>query len=126
MPAITDLTWSQLNQALIELNGGTGIIETNDSDFATVINVGKTLGYPPTLNDNSQGTYGVIRFMARLLDACRLAQETVNQGQSVGERLAAFPAPTPGATTGGYAALTRSMTGRHDLTSSNKVIGGNV
>lgn len=126
MPAVTDLTWTQLNTALKSVVQTNNDLVTLDSyGMPTAIDVAAIIQSFPLDNDNATST-GVIKFMARLFDACREAQTTANTNQPTGERLNAFAAPTNQAPVGTLVPIIRSMTTRADLSSATRVIGTNV
>lgn len=102
MAVITDLTWEQLNTEL----GGAGKITVSGGNV--IISPSAVTG--DTIDALTKG--GVIEFLSKLLEAAARAQTTVNQGQAVGERLAAFPAPQYGGVANGYVTVTQSMTAR--------------
>lgn len=66
---------------------------------------------------------GVVKALAILLDAAYKTQLTVNTGQAVGERLAAFPPPSSGAIANGFAPVTRSLISRAEVATAVNVIG---
>lgn len=120
MAAVTDLTWSQLNTALKQLLGTTNDVITIDGyGIPTDININAIA----SVGDN--GT-GVIKFMTRLFDAARVAQETANTGKTTGEKLSTFAAPTNAAPSNNLVSITRTIVSRADLTSATKIVGTNV
>lgn len=112
MPAITDLTWQQLESALgslgvVSISGGTIVIKP-------AVLTGDTM--------DSLTSSGVIEFMHKLREACSAAQSTVNNGQAVGERLAAFPASTATSPSNGYVTVTQQIITRVPL-NPNAIVG---
>lgn len=126
MPAINDLTWNQLNNALKELVGtNNNLIVLDGYGNPTTLDIGAIVEqFPADTDPVSQ--QGVVKFMARLFDACRNAQVAANTGQATGERLNAFSAPTSAAPVGTLVPVTRTLVTRADLSSVTKVIGTNV
>lgn len=123
MPAPNDLSWEQLQSAFAQLginniiNGSTanGIYRIN-FDLSEVVSVG-------SLRDP-----GVIKFISKLLDACRIAQERVNLDENgnlkpAGERLDAFPPPTTGTIVVGQVPIIKSVRTRSDLSSATRITG---
>lgn len=124
MPAVTDLTFTQLNTALNQILGTTAnnYIELTNDETGNLVRLNLTaLAQADSLNDE-----GVIKVFSILLEAARKAQETANTGKTTGEKLSAFPAPTNGAPANNFVPVTRTMTARHDLTSATKIVGTNV
>lgn len=128
MPAVTDLTWGDLNQGLKKLVG-------EDGNFVSIITPDATFSnrklaifiddlIPGAEADLSK--VGVIKLLTMLLDAARLQQETLNQGKVAGERLTAFPAPTFGNLSNGFAPITRTITARAVLSSATQIVGTNA
>lgn len=122
MPAITDLTWQQLDSAFEQLGVATPLIVDSYGNVSG-INIAQILG--STVPVPTTGT-GIIKLMQKLLEACRIAQEAANTGQPAGERLAAFPLPVTGAAANGLVPVTRSVAGRVDISSATVIIGTNV
>lgn len=121
MPAVTDLTFIQLNDALKQLTGATFDFVTSDIESGGVfINLG-------TFSSNGvpSGT-GVIKAIATLMDAARVAQETANQNKAAGEKLTAFPVPTIGTPNNGAVPITRALTARAVLSSATQIVGTNA
>lgn len=126
MPVVTDLTWTQLNTALKTVVQTNNDLITLDSyGQPTEIDVAAIIQSFPVDSDATTST-GVIKFMARLFDACREAQIAANANQPTGERLNAFAAPTNQAPVGTFVPIIRTMTTRADLSSASRVIGTNV
>lgn len=129
MPAVTDLTWLDLNQGLRKITGA------NDNNFVLLITPDTTFVNRKLVicvDDLIPGAaadlagIGVIKLLTILLDAARLQQETLNQGKATGEKLTAFPAPTFGTLSNGFAPITRTLTSRAVLSSATQVIGTNA
>lgn len=93
MPQITDLTWQQLETAI-----GVNNAIIVDPTHGVCIRVGAFLDANPT---NKTAT-GVVEALFELREAAKKAQDTVNTGQSIGERLAAFPPSTSGTAVNGF------------------------
>lgn len=124
MAAPTDLSWQHLNGALLDAHGSplnfVFIGEPDAEGFSEVkIDLSSLTGYPIT-NGQSKG---VIKALSRLLEAARNAQEKLNEGKPAGERLAAFPPPTTGATANGTVPITRSIASRAVLSSVTQIDG---
>lgn len=128
MPAVTDLTWGDLNQGLKKLVG-------EDGNFVAIITPEATFGsrklaifiddlIPGAEADLSK--VGVIKLLTMLLDAARLQQETLNQGKAAGEKLVAFPPPTFGSAVNGQAPVTRQIAARVVLSSATQIVGTNA
>lgn len=129
MAAITDLTWIQLLSGLDELGLG-HLLDTSRanslSDEVGIYHLRIDLKRIPNWQGKTLQDEGVIWFVSKLLDACRRAQETANINQAAGERLNAFPNPNTGGVTNNFAPVTRSVIARHDLSSSQNIIGANI
>lgn len=112
MAAITDLTWQQVLDKLpassIVLTGGKVLID---------------VGAVANLTADALTDAGVIKFVATLMGAAYAAQQTANEGQTTGERLAAFGAPANGAINSGYVPITRSFVSRSELASATNIVG---
>lgn len=129
MPAVTDLTWRQLDDALKQLTGATiDIIRLDNSGAVSGIDIAKVLSSTSTQIDanDPMSTTGVIKFITRLYDACKLAQETANQNKATGEKLSAFGVATAAAPKGTLVPITRTMTTQADLSSATRIVGTNV
>lgn len=130
MPAVTDLTWTQLNNALKQLTGeNSNLITVDGYGVATAIDVVKVIGgfnVDPQTNDGMSTTTGVLKFVTRLHDACRIAQETANKDKAIGEKLTAFGAATAATPRGNLVPITRSLTSQADLSTAIKVVGTNA
>lgn len=112
MPQITDLTWAQLETAL----GSNGAISV----------VGGTIVIKPSLitgdSLETMAASGVVEFMHKIRSACSSAQTTVNNGQAIGDRLAAFPAQTATTPIDGYVTITQQIVSRVPL-NTNSIVG---
>lgn len=130
MAAITDLTWTQLNVALKELTGTSSadpnLITTDAYGIPTSINITKVVGGITGSPADPSSVTGVIKFLNRLHDACRMAQESVNQGKAAGEKLSAFGAPTSATPKGNLVPITRTIVSQADLSTATKIVGINV
>lgn len=129
MPAVTDLTWTQLNTALKQqLNITSDLIVVDSYGVPKSIDIAKIVdgfSYDPNQTEFTD-QQGVIKFLNRLHDACRIAQEKVNQGKAVGEKLTAFGAATATTPRGNLVPLTRTITSQADLSTSVKIVGTNA
>lgn len=124
MPAVTDLTWAQLNEAFkVVLGTNTDTITVDSYGTPTEININGIVGSYPALGSDKAG---VLKFLTRLYDACLVAQDTANTGKAVGEKLTAFRAATSTAPVGTFVPVTRTIAARHDLSSSTKIVGTNA
>lgn len=122
MPAVTDLTWQQINDAFAVQNPGVDVVPI------TVIS-GKAYIDLSVLNDTAVAAltqFGVIKSATRFIDLARIAQETANTGKATGEKLTAFPVPTFGTLANGFAPVTRTVTARAVLSSATQIVGTNA
>lgn len=126
MAPVTDLTYQQLNDALRNQLGVTSDLITFDAygmpDTISIMAIIETIPIDPSGN----ATGGVVKLMTRLFDACREAQNAVNQNQPAGEKLNTFAAPTAQALAGNLIPIVRNMTTRADFSSADRVVGTNV
>lgn len=127
MPAVTDLTWAQLERAhdgswLKQINVNADQNAPNPT-FHWVLDIGAVLGQPVTDINAEQG---VVKVLIRLLATARAAQEVANTGKATGEKLAAFAAPTTGTPNNGTVPITYSVAGRALLSSATQIVGANV
>jgi hypothetical protein len=129
MPAVTDLTWGDLNQGLRK------ITQESDGNFISIITPDTTFAQRKLaifIDDLIPGAAadlagaGVIKLLTILLDAARLQQETLNQGKAAGEKLTAFPPATFGTLANGFAPITRTLTARAVLSSATQIVGTNA
>ena len=122
MPAITDLTFSQLSDAL----GTTGAVYVAEDPLSN-ITVQLSIS---AINDeqiNSTANFGVVKFLTRLREACHKAQEAVNQSQAVGEKLDAFPAATStGSVVDGYVQQVGSVKSKIAVATATQIVGPTV
>jgi len=126
MPAVTDITYSQLNNALRDQLGlHSDPITFNANGMPESIDIMLIIESMP-LDMSNNATGGVVKLMTRLFDACRQAQNTINDGQPAGERLNTFAAPTAQALVGNLIPIVRTMTTRADFSSADKVVGTNI
>lgn len=93
MAQITDLSWQQLETAS-ELND----LIIVDATYGVMINVSALL--PSQVNAKS--STGVVETLFELLKIAASAQTTINVGQNIGERLAAFPPLVSGTAVNGF------------------------
>lgn len=128
MPAVTDLTWSQLNIALKQLTGSSlnSIITVDAYGIPTNINILEAVGGISPDLAQPEATVGVIKFITRLYDACKIAQDMANQGKTTGEKLNAFGVATAAAPKGTLVPITRTIVSQADLSSATKIVGTNV
>ncbi len=91
MTAVTDLTWQQLETA-----SGLSLISSDASGL--VIKISALTGSDTTNKETS----GVIEALFKLRNFAAQAQESINDGQAIGERLASFPPSTSGTAVDGY------------------------
>lgn len=129
MPAITDLTWQQLRDGFIAIGLSQVVNRTRlnpENETPGIYNLILDLTKVPGWEDINLADEGVIWFASRFLDACKEAQNLANQNQAVGERLNAFPNAVVANSINGFVPVTRTVVGRHDLSSSNRIIGANV
>lgn len=125
MPPITDLSWNQLNAAVVARTGQQAI-SFDAYGLPSVIDIGAIIdAFPMIQVGSTDEEAGVIRFMAVLYDCCRDAQQAVNLNQPAGEKLNAFPSPTTQAPVGTLVPIVRTLNTRADLTSVSKVVGAN-
>lgn len=122
MPAVTDLTWQQINEAFSAQNSGVDVVPITVISGKAYID----LSILTDTNVTTQTQAGVIKATTRLLDLARIAQETANTGKVTGEKLTAFPAPTFGTLANGYAPVTRTLTARALLSSATQIVGTNA
>lgn len=116
MPALTDLTWQQLN----DIFENPLIAQVAGGESTTNLMLNLTILSPEFITTDQTG---VVKALAKLLEIARKAQEKLNEGKPAGEKLAAFPAPTVGATINGYAPVTRSLASRHELSTTTSIVG---
>ena len=126
MPAVTDLSWSDLNNGLRKLtgqeNGNFIVLGGENTNPRVVMDITGLISSPsPTLSN-----MGTIKLLSMLLDAARIEQEFLNQGKATGERLTAFPSPTFGILANGFAPITRTLAARAILSSAAQIVGTNA
>ncbi len=122
MPAVTDLTWAQINEAFSRQNPGVDVIPTTLINGKLYLDL--SLFSESQVTDTTQD--GVIKTLTKLWDLARAAQENANTGRAVGEKLVAFPPPTFGAATNGQAPITRQIAARVVLNSATQIVGTNA
>lgn len=93
MAVITDLSWQQLETA-----SGISNLIINDATYGLCIRVGALIGNNPT----DKNSLGVTETLFELRNYAAIAQNSVNVGKNIGERLAAFPPLTSGTAINGY------------------------
>ncbi|AFY43754.1 hypothetical protein [Nostoc sp. PCC 7107] len=109
MAQITDLTWQQIETAstlsdLIQI----------DPTHGVMIKVSALLANPVTAKSAS----GVVETLFELLKIANSAQTTVNVGQTIGERLSAFPQLVSGTAINGYVQQSAQIVVRTPLATS--------
>lgn len=123
MAPVTDLTWVQLNEAFQNL------LQTNENIIST-----DAYGRPTNFNftpiipeiNSQQNPLGVLKFVTKLLDACKIAQDRVNAEIPKGEKLNSFPAVTNKAPANNLVEITRTVVTKSDLNTATKVVGNNI
>ena len=123
MPAPNDLTWEQLQAGFTEL----GISNVLSEEMVNGI-YNTNFDLTPIVGSVSLRNAGVMKFISKLLDACRIAQERANLDDNgnlrpSGERLDAFPAPVTGTIVAGQVPVNKTVRTRSDLTSVTKITG---
>jgi hypothetical protein len=119
MAQITDLTWQQLETA-----SGSSLI-TTDSTLGLLLKLSVLTGVVSLVNNNPKNTEGVVQALYRLREFAVIAQTTVNAGQSIGERLAAFPPASNGTAVNGFVMSSGQIIVRTPLSSSGIVGASN-
>ncbi|MBW4480492.1 MAG: hypothetical protein KME54_27560 [Tolypothrix brevis GSE-NOS-MK-07-07A] len=95
MAQITDLTWHQLETA-------SGLpLMVFDNNLGILVRVSPLIGNVTMPND-FRDAVGVVQALYQLRQAAAAAQIIVNAGQSIGERLAAFPLASNGTAVNGF------------------------
>ncbi len=113
---MSDLTFNQLKAAMIANGIATDAISVIYGKV--IIDVGAVLGS----DCSSLSQKGVVKFLAKLLDAAIKAQATINQGKILGQRLAAFSSQAlPDKQ---FAVITFTLKTQHELSSVTNIIGG--
>lgn len=122
MAAITDLTFSQLSDAL-GISGAVYVAEDPVGNITVQLSIS-------AINDesiNSPANFGVVKFLTRLREACHKAQMTANQGQAEGEHLDAFPAATStGAVVDGYVQQAGMVKSKIAVATATQIVGPNI
>lgn len=122
MAAITDLTFAQLADAL----GTTGAVYVGE-DTQGNITVQLSISAINDENINSTASFGVVKFLTRLREACHKAQEIVNQGQATGEKLNAFPAAiSTGAVVDGFVQQSGAIQSKIAVATATQIVGTNI
>ena len=120
MAQITDLTWQQLENA-----SGTSLI-TTDSTLGLLLKLSVLTEVVSLVNNNNpKNTDGVAQALYRLREFAVIAQTTVNAGQSIGERLAAFPPASNGTAVNGFVMSSGQIIVRTPLSSTGIVGASN-
>lgn len=112
MAVITDLNWSVFNLSCVAI-GLTTSLEIDNNDYQA-----EPESFTITLENQ-----GVIETLTRLLQAARIAQEQINDGQEFEDRLAAFPVEEVGIAKEGFVPVTRAVIGYHELASATNIVG---
>lgn len=121
MAAITDLTFSQLSDAL-GIPGAVSVGEDTQGNITVQLSISAING--ETVN-NLSGT-GVVKLLTRLREACHKAQETINQGQAEGEKLDAFPAAvSSGTVVDGYVMQSGTVKSKIAVATATQIVGPN-
>lgn len=127
MPAPTDLTWQQLQDAFANAHPGVDVeclqlqpVDSNNPNGAKTLSLNITAITNMTVQDFSDA--GVVKSLIMLLELARAAQEKLNEGKLAGERLAAFPAATLGAQANGFVPISRTISARYELASAVRIV----
>ncbi|MBU7587250.1 MAG: hypothetical protein KAF91_31125 [Nostoc sp. TH1S01] len=115
MAQVTDLTWQQIETA----SGLNDLIQI-DPTHGVMIKVSALLANPVTAKSAS----GVVEALFELRNHAATAQATVNAGQTIGERLAAFPPTTSGTAVNGYVVQAGQIIVKTPL-ATNGIVGAN-
>ena len=122
MAAITDLTFSQLSDALGIPNA---IFVGEDALGNITVQLSISAINDETVNNLTNA--GVVKFLTRLREACHKAQETINQGQTEGEKLDAFPAAvSSGAVVDGYVQQSGGIKSKIAVATATQIVGPNI
>ncbi len=95
MAQIVDLTWQEL-----EIASGNSLIIT-EPGLGLLLRLSVLTGIIDT-SATAKRTTGVVQALYQLREWAAAAQATVNAGQSIGERLAAFPPASNGTAVNGF------------------------
>ena len=123
MVAPNDLTWQQLQAGLAELGYVSTLAgKTVDGIYRISFDTSEIT------NANTITDPGVLKFISKLLDACKVAQDRLNLDSEgklkpAGERLDAFPPATTGVIANGQVPTIRTVRTRSDLSSVTKITG---
>lgn len=124
MAALQDLTWTQVQTAFMALGYGNNVVTLDSYGIAASINPSQVLSVGNTTRLVEGG--GVIEFVVKLLEACRIAQERANGTLPTAEKLTSFPSPTIGGTiVNNFVPLSRSVVGKYDQGTVTNIIGMN-
>jgi hypothetical protein len=118
MAQITDLTWQQLETA----SSSSLIIVDNSLGLLLKLSV---LTDAVSLPTNPKDSMGVVQALYRLREFAAAAQATANAGQSIGERLAAFPPASNGTAVNGFVMSSGQIITRTPLSSTGIVGASN-
>lgn len=124
MAQITDLTWQQLETA----SGASGssnliIVDSSEGLLLRLSVLTGVVSLP--INSNPKNTMGVVQALYRLREIAAIAQITANAGQSIGERLAAFPPASNGTAVNGFVMSSGQIITRTPLSSTGIVGASN-
>lgn len=121
MAAITDLTFSQLSEALAT----TGAVSVSEDTLGNItVQLSVSIINDETINNLA--SKGVVKFLTRLREACHKAQETINTSQATGEKLNAFPAATStGAVVDGYVQQSGAIQSKIAVATATQIVGPN-
>ncbi|MCV3215691.1 hypothetical protein OGM63_19605 [Plectonema radiosum NIES-515] len=115
MTQIIDLTWQQLETA-------SGLpLMVFDNNLGILVRVSPLIGNI-TIPNNYKDAMGVVQALYQLRQAAASAQIAVNTGQSIGERLAAFPPASNGTAVNGFVMSSGQIITRTPLASTG-IIG---
>jgi hypothetical protein len=99
MAQITDLTWQQLETA--SGTSGSSSLIIPDSSLGLLLRL-SALGVVGLGSGNARNLPGVVQALYQRREFAAIAQANVNAGQSIGERLAAFPPASNGTAINGF------------------------
>lgn len=121
MAAITDLSFSQLSEALGTI-GAIAVLEDTVGNITVQFSVSIINGETV----NNLASFGVVKFLTRLREACHKAQQIVNESHAVGEKLNAFPAATStGAVVDGYVQQSGAIQSKIEVATATQIVGAN-
>lgn len=115
MAEITDLTFQQLETA-----SGLSNLLIVDNTAGLLIRLSALTGTVTT----NKSTAGVVQAMYKLREFCAAAQITANVGQTIGERLSAFPSASSGTAINGFVLTSGQIITKTPL-STTGILGAN-